>query len=112
VQDGLREAVEGGLSSSFHIFLLNEHAGQTTVRGAKVVARAWIDPAFRQRLLSDAASACAKLGFTSAKDTALVALEVPSHRSRSGPVRAVSIVVWGRPSRRRSVCSEKAGCEN
>lgn len=30
--------------------------------GAKVVARAWVDPAYRARLLADAAAACAELG--------------------------------------------------
>ena len=33
--------------------------------GARVVARAWVDPAFKARLLSDAPSAIAELGFTS-----------------------------------------------
>src|SRR5215831_6280833 len=31
--------------------------------GAQVVARAWVDPAFKERLLSDATSAIAELGF-------------------------------------------------
>jgi nitrile hydratase subunit alpha len=30
--------------------------------GAKVVARAWVDPAYRQRLLADGAAAIAELG--------------------------------------------------
>src|SRR5579872_1495652 len=33
--------------------------------GAHVVARAWVDPAFKQRLLTDAASAIAELGYSS-----------------------------------------------
>jgi nitrile hydratase subunit alpha len=33
--------------------------------GARVVARAWVDPAYKQRLLVDAPSAIAELGFTS-----------------------------------------------
>jgi nitrile hydratase len=32
--------------------------------GARVVARAWVDPSFRQRLLADASVAIAELGFT------------------------------------------------
>ena len=32
-------------------------------RGATVVARAWVDPAFRQRLLADATAAIAEFGF-------------------------------------------------
>ena len=31
--------------------------------GAKVVARAWTDPDFRARLLEDATSACAEMGY-------------------------------------------------
>jgi nitrile hydratase subunit alpha len=32
--------------------------------GAKVVARAWVDPAFKQRLLADGSAAIGELGFT------------------------------------------------
>ena len=32
--------------------------------GAKVVARAWTDPAYKERLMSDATSAIAEFGFT------------------------------------------------
>lgn len=34
------------------------------VEGRRVVARAWVDPAFRERLLADAGSAIAELGLT------------------------------------------------
>src|SRR2546429_4069568 len=33
--------------------------------GARVVARAWVDPAYKKRLLADAASAIAEVGYTS-----------------------------------------------
>jgi len=33
------------------------------MNGAKVVARAWVDPAYRQRLLADGTTAIAELGF-------------------------------------------------
>jgi len=33
--------------------------------GARVVARAWVDPAYKKRLLKDASSAIAELGYTS-----------------------------------------------
>ena len=33
------------------------------LNGAKVVARAWVDPAYRERLLSDGTAAIAELGF-------------------------------------------------
>jgi nitrile hydratase len=35
--------------------------------GARVVARAWVDPAFRQRLIADATSAMAELGYGGAQ---------------------------------------------
>ena len=36
--------------------------GRTPERGARVVARAWVDPAFKQRLLENATRACEELG--------------------------------------------------
>ena len=43
--------------------------------GARVVARAWADPAFKYRLLADAASALAELGYTSQHGEHMVVLE-------------------------------------
>ena len=43
--------------------------------GARVVARAWSDPAYKKRLLSDAPSALAELGFTSHQGEHMVVLE-------------------------------------
>ncbi|WP_246731743.1 nitrile hydratase subunit alpha [Methylocapsa sp. S129] len=43
--------------------------------GAKMVARAWTDPEYRARLLSDAASAGAELGFGGVEGGFIVALE-------------------------------------
>jgi nitrile hydratase len=43
--------------------------------GARVVARAWTDPAYKQRLLADATSAIAELGFGGAQGEHMVALE-------------------------------------
>lgn len=43
--------------------------------GARMVARAWLDPAFRAQLLADASAACAQLGFHAAGREYLVALE-------------------------------------
>jgi nitrile hydratase len=43
--------------------------------GAKVVARSWSDPAYRERLLNDATSAIAELGFTGRAGEHMVALE-------------------------------------
>ena len=43
--------------------------------GAMVVARAWVDPAFKRRLLADGRAACEELGITSYDDTGLIVLE-------------------------------------
>jgi len=45
------------------------------VNGAKVVARAWVDPAYRARLLADATAAIAELGFAGPQGEHMVALE-------------------------------------
>jgi nitrile hydratase subunit alpha len=43
--------------------------------GARVVARAWSDPEFRMRLLNDATSAIAELGYGGRQGEHMVALE-------------------------------------
>lgn len=43
--------------------------------GAKVVAKAWVDPAYRARLMQDATAAIAELGFTGLQSEQMVALE-------------------------------------
>ncbi|UVH55562.1 nitrile hydratase subunit alpha [Variovorax paradoxus] len=43
--------------------------------GARVVARAWVDPAFRQWLLADATAAIASLGYTGRQGEHMVAVE-------------------------------------
>jgi nitrile hydratase subunit alpha len=43
--------------------------------GARVVARAWIDPAFKQRLLKDASAAIAELGYWGRQGEDMVVLE-------------------------------------
>ena len=45
------------------------------MNGARVVARAWVDPAFRHRLLEDGAAAVAELGYEYPAATELVVLE-------------------------------------
>jgi nitrile hydratase len=45
------------------------------MNGARVVARAWVDPEFRARLLADATSASAELGYKGAQGEVIVALE-------------------------------------
>jgi thiocyanate hydrolase subunit gamma len=43
--------------------------------GARVVARAWSDPEFKQRLLANGRKACEELGISSYEDTELIVLE-------------------------------------
>jgi nitrile hydratase len=48
---------------------------RTPALGAKVVARAWVDPAFRARLLANGRAACEELGITFYDDTGLIVVE-------------------------------------
>jgi hypothetical protein len=50
--------------------------------GARVVARAWTDPAYRARLLADGTSACAELGF------ARLSWEARASRRAAGKARS------------------------
>jgi len=43
--------------------------------GARVVARAWVDPAYRARLLADGTAACAELGYQGPQGEYIVVLE-------------------------------------
>ncbi len=43
--------------------------------GARVVARAWVDPAYRQRLLNDASAAIAEFGYTGIQGENMVVVE-------------------------------------
>jgi nitrile hydratase len=45
------------------------------LNGAKVAARAWIDPAFKRRLLADGTAAIAELGFGGAEGGHLIVVE-------------------------------------
>jgi nitrile hydratase alpha subunit len=48
---------------------------RTPALGAKVVARAWVDPGFRSRLLANGRAACEELGISFYDDTSLIVLE-------------------------------------
>ena len=43
--------------------------------GARVVARAWVDPAYKQRLLANASSAIAELGYSGAQGEHMLVVE-------------------------------------
>lgn len=45
------------------------------LNGAKVVARAWVDPDFKRRLLADATAAITELGYTGMQGEHMVAVE-------------------------------------
>lgn len=48
---------------------------RTEELGAKVVARAWVDPEFRARLLADGRAGCEELGISFYDDTGLIVVE-------------------------------------
>lgn len=48
---------------------------RTPTNGARIVARAWVDPEYKQRLLADAKAAAAELGIDAAPSALIVALE-------------------------------------
>src|SRR5215471_8034458 len=43
--------------------------------GARVVARAWVDPAYKQRLMTDATAAIAELGYSGRQGEHMVVVE-------------------------------------
>lgn len=55
------------------IATFNERLGP--MNGARVVARAWLDPAFKKRLLADGTAAIAELGFGGEQTEKLVVVE-------------------------------------
>lgn len=48
---------------------------RTPALGAKVVARAWVDPSFREKLLENGREACEEFGISFYDDTELIVLE-------------------------------------
>ena len=57
------------------------------LNGAKVVARAWVDPDYKARLLADGTAAIAELGFGGPEGDHMVVVENADGRS-AGAVRA------------------------
>jgi nitrile hydratase len=57
--------IAAGLASDEEIdeFLTRFYAGASPVNGARMAARAWTDPAYRELLLSDGDAAAAAMGF-------------------------------------------------
>lgn len=69
--------VQKGLVDSATLDLIVE-AYQTRIgpqNGAKVIARAWVDPAYKKRLLADAPKAIAELGYTMGEADDMIVVE-------------------------------------
>ncbi|MBW2424007.1 MAG: nitrile hydratase subunit alpha [Deltaproteobacteria bacterium] len=68
---------EEGLVTSEAIDAIIEHYAQDVgpMNGARVVARAWVDLAFKQRLLADATAAIAELDYGGAQGEHMVVVE-------------------------------------
>ena len=62
--------------------------------GAKVIARAWTDPDFRARLLEDATSACAEMGYAGPQGEYIVALENTPDRHNVIVCTQCSCTAW------------------
>ena len=69
--------IEKGIVSSEFIDQVVEAYAQDIgpMNGAKVVARAWVDPEYKQRLLADATAAIAELGIGGPEGDHIVAVE-------------------------------------
>ena len=64
------------LFSKFQSYFIKTAEQEWSPRnGAKVVARAWIDPAYRARLLKNGTAACAELGYSGMQGEYIVVLE-------------------------------------
>lgn len=62
--------------------------------GARVVARAWSDPAYKARLLNDATAACAELGYEGVQGEYIVALEDEPKRHNVIVCTQCSCTAW------------------
>lgn len=62
--------------------------------GARVVARAWVDPVFRKWLLEDASAAIASLGYTGRQGEHMVALENSESRHNMVVCTLCSCYPW------------------
>jgi nitrile hydratase len=69
--------VEKGLLTTDQIDAIVDHYERDLgpQNGARVVARAWVDPAYRERLLADGASAIRELGYGGFEGDSIVAVE-------------------------------------
>jgi nitrile hydratase alpha subunit len=54
---------------------IEDMESRTPANGARLVARAWVDPVFKQRLLTDPKAACLEMGIDASSLTEFVVLE-------------------------------------
>ena len=62
--------------------------------GAKVVARAWCDPAFKARLMQDGTAACAELGFEGPEGEYIVVIEDTPEQKNAVVCTQCSCTAW------------------
>lgn len=62
--------------------------------GAKVVARAWTDPAYKERLLAEGTAACAELGFEGMQGEYIVVVEDTPQRKNLIVCTQCSCTAW------------------
>lgn len=62
--------------------------------GAKVVARAWCDPAFKARLMQDGTAACAELGFEGPEGEYIVVIEDTPEQKNAIVCTQCSCTAW------------------
>ena len=60
--------------------------------GARVVARAWVDPAYKQRLLTDADAAIAELGYGGMQGEHMVVAREHAEAAQPGRLHAVLLL--------------------
>ena len=65
VREFEERVIAAGLTTDAELeeILAGVYASASPVNGARMVARAWTDPAYRDRLLADGNAAAAELGF-------------------------------------------------
>ena len=66
---------KGVLSESDIQAQIDYQEARSPANGAKLVARSWVDPAFKARLIADPKAACAEMGIDAAAINEFVVLE-------------------------------------
>ena len=66
------------------------------MRGARLVARAWVDPAFKERLLANASEAARELGVGGFVGENVMAVENTADRSQCRRLHALLVLSLGR----------------